>query len=749
MMLKSIKTLNKFFIFITILLLSGCFGNNPYSDESAKSDEKVLYMSYQAELPFFDIANAYNVTYNTINSSICEPLFEYHYLKRPAELKTLTAKKMPTIIKYDKDGKVLPEGSSNNLITKMEYIIEIKQGIKFQDHPCFAKDKDGNYIFHLKGEDTYKDVENPYELLSDSRIVEKTRELTAADFVYQYKRLANPMNKCPIAGVLDKNILGFDKLKKQIGNSIDQERAKRKKDAGLSYNQSRDEQDNPIHVDLREFNCEGIKVIDKYKFKVTLKSYYPQMLYWMAMNFFAPMPWEVQRFYRQHASAKAMFSLNNFPVGTGPYKITENKSNYRIVLEKNSNFRKQLYPSVGAKGDREKGLLDAAGKELPFIDKVIYMLDREGPPRWTKFIQGYYDLIELQNSDRDLSKQVMELTDQGGQGVSPEMAEKGIQLSTTQKPFIRYYAFNMADPVFGGLEEEKCKLRQAITIALDVEQQIKIFHNGRGKIAQAVIPSSLVDIPEKEFLNPYIYKWNEEKQKAESLGIEHAKKLMQEAGYANGKDKDGNQLILNYDTVGGRGVKTKRDWINKQLNPIGVKVEMRETDNNRWKEKLSQGSFQFIDYGWFADYPDPENFAFLLYGPNGRAKFGGENYANYNSPEYDKLFKQMETMTSGPERNKIIKKMLDVSRREAPWIFAYEPSSFAVNHSWLKNYKTRMIGGRVFKYLDIDIKERKEKLAKWNKTIAWPVYLVFGLALLLIIGSWYRLKVKNAKGMNL
>ena len=307
----------------------------------------------------------------------------------------------------------------------------------------------------------------------------------------------------------------------------------------------------------------------------------------------------------------------------------------------------------------------------------------------------------------------------------------------------------MADPVFGGLEEEKCKLRRAITIALDIEQQIKIFENGRGKIAQAVIPSSLVDIPEKEFINKYVYKWNEEKQKAESLGIEHAKKLMEEAGYLNGKDKNGEQLVLYYDVPGGRGVKSRRDWINKQLQPIGIKVEMRETDPNRWREKLKKGSFQFIDYGWFADYPDPENFAFLLYGPNGKAKFDGENYANYSSPKYDKLFKQMETMANGPERNKIINEMLDVSRHDAPWIFAYEPSSFAVSHSWLKNYKTRMIGGRVIKYLDIDVEERKEKLAKWNKTIAWPVYLVFAIAILLVFGSWYRLKLKNERGMKL
>ena len=46
--------------------------------------------------------------------------------------------------------------------------------------------------------------------------------------------------------------------------------------------------------------------------------------------------------------------------------------------------------------------------------------------------------------------------------------------------------------------------------------------------------------------------------------------------------------------------------------------------------------------GWLADYPDPENFLFLFYGPNGLVKNGGVNTCNYAGKEFDELFQVAE-----------------------------------------------------------------------------------------------------------
>ena len=63
-------------------------------------------------------------------------------------------------------------------------------------------------------------------------------------------------------------------------------------------------------------------------------------------------------------------------------------------------------------------------------------------------------------------------------------------------------------------------------------------------------------------------------------------------------------------------------------------------------------------WGWNADYPDPENFLFLLYGPNKKVGNNGENASNYENPKFDALFEKMANMENSPERLKIIKEML-------------------------------------------------------------------------------------------
>ena len=44
-----------------------------------------------------------------------------------------------------------------------------------------------------------------------------------------------------------------------------------------------------------------------------------------------------------------------------------------------------------------------------------------------------------------------------------------------------------------------------------------------------------------------------------------------------------------------------------------MQLAVRATDWNRFQEKIRKGNVQ-IFLGWNADYPDPENFLFLLHG---------------------------------------------------------------------------------------------------------------------------------------
>ena len=103
--------------------------------------------------------------------------------------------------------------------------------------------------------------------------------------------------------------------------------------------------------------------------------------------------------------------------------------------------------------------------------------------------------------------------------------------------------------------------------------------------------------------------------------IDEAKKLLAEAGYPDGRDaKTGKPLVVNFDYQQSAtpGVKALLDWYTKQFAKIGVQLEVRATDYNRFQDKVNKGSIQIIFWGWLADYPDAENFLFLLFGPNSK-----------------------------------------------------------------------------------------------------------------------------------
>ena len=174
-------------------------------------------------------------------------------------------------------------------------------------------------------------------------------------------------------------------------------------------------------------------------------------MYWLAMPFFAPIPWEAERFYSQKGLSEKNITLDWYPVGTGPYMLTENDPNRVMMLERNPNFHGETYPSEGMPDDAEAGLLEDAGKPLPFIDKVIFSREKESIPRWNKFLQGYYDASSIGSDSFD---QAVQLTGQGEATVTEAMKQQGIRLETSVAASTNYMGFNMLDPVVGGVGKQ-------------------------------------------------------------------------------------------------------------------------------------------------------------------------------------------------------------------------------------------------------------------------------------------------------
>jgi len=291
----------------------------------------------------------------------------------------------------------------------------------------------------------------------------------------------------------------------------------------------------------------------------------------------------------------------------------------------------------------------------------------------------------------------------------------------------------MLDGVVGGDSEKARKLRQAISIALDYEEYIAIFQNGRGVPAQGLLPPGIYGFEDKQAgMNSVVYDWVNGQYQRKS--IEQADRLMTEAGYQHGVDPaTGESLVLYFDTTSvSVDDRPRMNWYRKQFEKIGIKLVIRPTDYNRFQEKMRNGNGQLFIWGWNADYPDPENFFFLLYGANGKVKHGGENAVNYHNAEFDLLFEQMRNMDDSEQRQQIIQKMQNIVRKDAPWVFGFHPKSFSLFHGWYQNLKPNLMANNRLKYTRIDAASRAEKRALWNHPVFWPLILALCLFILLL-----------------
>lgn len=702
--------------------------NNPYP----KSDRlaNTFYASFDKRPKHLDPAQSYSSNEYEFIANIYMPPLQYHYLKRPYELIPFSASEMPSVRYLDDAGKTLSKDVAVNKIAFSEYTIKIREGIQYQPHPAFAKNAAGEYLYHDLPIEKFEDI---YALADFPQT--GSRELTAQDYVYQLKRLAHPKLNSPIFGIMSDYIIGLPELSKTLS-------------AAYKNGVKTVELENDFYLDLRKFDLDGVKAIDRYTYTIKIKGKYPQLAYWMTLPFFAPMPFEAEQFYAQAGMVDKNITLDWYPVGTGPYMLSVNNPNLQMVMERNPNYMDERYPREGDPDDVEAGLLVDAGKALPFIDKIIFSLEREGIPYWNKFLQGYYDSSGISSDSFD---QAVSITTQGDPTLTDAMGTKGISLLTAIKASTYYTGFNMMDPVIGGLSERARKLRRAIAIAVDYEEYISIFLNGRGLEAQGPLPPGMYGSREGQLgINPYVYDWVNGKAKRKPLAI--AQQLLIEAGYPNGIDKKtGEQLILNLDTAAtGPDAKSQLDWWRKQYSKLNIELNIRSTDYNRFQDKMHNGSAQIFEWGWNADYPDPENFMFLLYGPNGKVGKGGVNSANYDSPEFNKLFEQMKNMDNGPQRIALIDKMVNIAQKDSPWLWGLHPKSFSLHHNWYHNIKPNVMANNTLKYKRIVPPLRAEKRDAWNKPVIWPLYFMATLFILLVLPGIisYRRKEHGKGGVH-
>jgi ABC-type transport system substrate-binding protein len=696
-----------------LLLVAGC-NNSPYPAGFERTN--TLFYSFDERSPrYLDPTASYSNPESAYTFQIYEPPYGYHYLKRPY---VLTPKAAAEVVKpryLDPDGRPLPDDAPAEAIAESVYDVPIRPGVMFQPHPAFATDAQGRPRYLSLTREQLGDKRSPSDFEHQG-----TRELVAEDFVYALKRHATTRIEAPVYAVFADYVIGL----KDYAELVKHE------DAKLLRGLPADLRDKPF-LDFRRWPLAGTSAPDKHTWRIRLKGKYPQWSYWMALPFLAPVPWEADAFYAQPGMSENGLSLNQWPVGTGPYMMAEFVRDRRHVMKRNPNFRGEPYPCEGMPEDAQAGLLQDCGKTMPFIDTLYVTIEKEKVPRKEKFKQGYLDVPEIERPDWGVDFR----------NDADDSEERGFKFPLTTDISNWYLGFNMLDPVLGqGDTPEQAaknrKLRQAIAIAIDWEEGYgRIFKHKGGVAAHGPVPPGLFGSREGEpgYHNPVTHRLvNGEVQRRP---IEDAKRLLAEAGYPDGRDvKTGKPLVLNYDFQ--RALtpefKAENDWMAKQFAKLGVQLEVRATDFNQYQDKTLQGRHQIFWGGWLADYPDAENFLFLTYGPLARSKNQGDNYANYMNPEYDALYRQLQALDDGPAKQAVVDKMVALLQQDSPWCFGYFPWGGMAFQQWVGNGKPSILIRDMAKYYRVDAELRARKQREWNQPVMWPLALLALGALVLV-----------------
>jgi ABC-type transport system substrate-binding protein len=549
---------------------------------AAAEPQKVLRYAFRVAETSFDPAQVNDIYSRTVTPHIFEGLYGYDHLARPAKIRPLTAEGMPEV--------------SADFQT---WTVRVRPGIYFADDPAFRNANAGS---------------------NAAPNAPARRELTAADYVYSFKRFADPALKSPTwTGLDQQGIVGLAALRKQALES--------KKP--FDY-------DRPI---------EGLQALDRYTIQFRLQAPRPRFLQTIATSdLYGAVAREVAEAYGSNIGAH--------PVGTGPFRLVQWRRSSFIALERNPGYRERFYDAEPAADDAEGQALLARfkGRRLPMVDRVEISVIEEEQPRWLSFLQGRHDFIE------QMPAEFIDVAMPNGR-VAPNLAKQGVKGYRIVRPDVFMVLFNMEHPVVGGVAPERVALRRAIGLAFDVPREIARVWRGQAIPAQApIVPGTLgYDPAFKSEMGDY--------------DPARAKALLDLYGYADRDGDgwrdlpDGRPLVLEISTQPDNQSRAIDDLRAKNLAAVGLRVLYKPA---KWPENLKaarSGKYMMWRVGGSAAAPDGQPSLARYHG----AQIGGQNMARFSLPAFDALYDRMELMPDGPEREALFRDAKLIAAAYAPY----------------------------------------------------------------------------------
>ena len=176
---------------------------------------------------------------------------------------------------------------------------------------------------------------------------------------------------------------------------------------------------------------------------------------------------------------------------------------------------------------------------------------------------------------------------------------------STNRLGLNYLMFNEKIEPLGDV-----KVRKAIQLAIDRQSILDSIYSGDGKLEDGAYPSGCLG-------------YSNDNQGWLKYDPDAAKKLLEEAGYADGFDME---LALDSDAAD--AVKNIIQIISQNLGDVGINANIKNYDHASWLDLRNSGNMEAFLAMWILDYNDPDNIIYTFFGSKENTVIRSNNYAD-------------------------------------------------------------------------------------------------------------------------
>ncbi len=175
--------------------------------------------------------------------------------------------------------------------------------------------------------------------------------------------------------------------------------------------------------------------------------------------------------------------------------------------------------------------------------------------------------------------------------------------------------------------------------------------------------------------------------------VAKAKRLLAEAGYADGKGFPSVELLYNTSDAHRAVAEYLQEAWKKNL---GIAMRLANTANPAWMNRRDVADFDIIRAGWYGDYTDPSTFLELFSSDNEEEQSGWKN------DDYDKLILAARNETDPAKRMEDFQQAEAILGSEAPLIPLYYYTTIILIRPEVRGYHNNLLDQHIYTdvYLD-------------------------------------------------